>query len=121
MRDRFPFSGRIVVKRVWHCAPSRVAGEHSLFRFGRIAVFCFKKFERPDGGEIVAGLFMQSALTDAVGVSDSEIAGGCFFQDRVEVKEDSGYRGSSLGRNAHSRVASSQASWYCIFFTDSRS
>ena len=86
MRDRFPFSGWEVVKGIGHCAPSRIAGKDAFFRFGRIAFFGFKLLERFDGGEIVAGLVMQSALSDTVGVSYPEIAGGSFFYDRVEVK-----------------------------------
>ncbi len=101
--------------------PARIAGEDGFFGIGRIAVFRFKHFEQPDGGDVVAGLLVQSTLSNAMRLGDAEVAGGFLFDSRVEVEEDARYRGSSVGGNAHSRVACSQASWYCIFLTDSSS
>ena len=110
MRDTLPFGRWPRGKGIWHGAPARVAGKDGFLGIRRIAVFRFKLFKRPDGGEIVSRLLMQSALSDAVSFGYPEIAGGFLFYDRVKVKQYPCYRGPSVGRNAHSRVASSQAS-----------
>jgi hypothetical protein len=36
----------------------------------------FKSFQKTDGGDIVAGLFMEAALANPMGAGDAEIAGG---------------------------------------------
>jgi hypothetical protein len=98
---------RHIAKGIGHGAPADVAGEGGLFRIVGVTVFGLKRFESPDGRKIVAGFFMQAALSDAVGVGYAEVAGRLLFGFRLESADD-GWQ-ASVGRNAHSRVAISQA------------
>ena len=77
-------------------APAHVTGEHGFFIVGGVAVFRFECLQEPDGGDIVAGLFLQAALADPVGVGYPEVAGGFFLG--LDVEDDSSGRRNSLHR-----------------------
>ena len=67
-------------------------------------------FKSADGRDIVAGLFLQAALADAVGFGYSEVARGEEGGFRVGVAEDDSCGRASVSGSVHSSVASSHAS-----------
>ncbi len=101
--------------------PAAVAGEHSLLGVPRLAAFVFDLPKRADRGDVVAGLFLQPALPDAVRLGYPEVArrrrGRRFRCDvpEFEFPDDRFAVGGrsplsfSLGGSAHSCVASSHA------------
>jgi hypothetical protein len=93
-------------------APADIAGKDGFLFVGRVAVLGFEDFREADRRDIVAGLFMQAALAYAMGGGDAEVAGRLLLGSYVE--------GDSSGSKI-SRIAISQAWWYSIFFTDTRS
>jgi hypothetical protein len=108
-RDAFPFVRGRIGKDIRQCAPAHIAGKDGFFVIGRIAVFCFNPFECFDGGDVALRLRMRAALSDAVGIVYPEVAGWLRFADGLAVESDDDSWGASVGGNAHSRVASSQA------------
>jgi hypothetical protein len=72
-RDRLPFPRGIGLEDVRKRAPSRVAGERGLLRFGRVAVFRFDLFEDADRLEVGEGFFPKGTCADTIGFRYSEI------------------------------------------------
>ena len=99
------------LKRSWHRTPTRVFRECGLLFRPRETVFVLNSLQRPDCCEIRLRFLSETALTDSVSVGYAEIAGKGWLGSRVAGSNDSWGRSSSSARNAHSRVASSQAIW----------
>jgi len=115
-----PFGGRVGAEGVGHGAPAGVFHEQGFFRASWRAAFLFTAFQSANGFDIVESLVAEAAFADPVSVRYSEIAGwdgvwlGIGLPDNGRLNGGRSGR-SSPGRNAHSRVASSQAAWYSIF------
>ena len=99
------------------CAPAGVPGERSLFVLRRFAAFVFNQPQRADRGDIIARLFLQSALPDPMRLGYPEVArrrrGRRFRLDVPDLDVLDGGRAvegwSSLSGSAHSCIASSHA------------
>src|SRR5665213_1186807 len=126
--DVLPVAARIGMEDVGERAPAAVAGEQYFLGVAGSAAFILDQPQRANGLDIIAGLFLQPALPDPVGVRYPEVArrrGGrrrCEVADaefsRVEVPE--GFAGGwasplvfsswfPLSASAHPCVASSHA------------
>ena len=92
-------------------APAAVPGEHSFFGCRPLAAFVFNEPQRADGGDVIAGLFLQPALPDPVRFGYPEVArrrrGRRLLLD---VDEEASGGGSSFCGSVHSCAASSHAS-----------
>ena len=107
-----PFGRRVGAEGIRHRAPACVFHEKRFFRASWRAAFLFAAFQSADGFDVVESLVAEAAFADPVSVCYSEIAGGEGVWFWVGLPDDDGLRGGcsgSGGRNAHSRIASSQA------------
>jgi len=109
-----PVGRGVGAEGIRHRAPAGVFHEQGFFSNGRRAAFGFDGLQRADGFYIVECFVAEAAFANPVGVGYSEIAGWDGVWLWVGLPDDGRFRGgrfgwSSPGRNAHSRVASSQA------------
>ena len=107
-----PFGRRIGPEGIRHGAPAGVFHQQGFFGSGCHPALGFDALQRADGFDIIESLVAEAAFADPVSVCYSEIAGGEGVWFWVGLPDDDGLRGGcsgSGGRNAHSRIASSQA------------
>src|SRR5712692_2534027 len=116
------------MKDIRQGAPAAVAGQHGLLGFARPPAFVLDKSQGADGGDVVAGLFLKTALPDPVGFGYPEVARrrprlrfrldiadvdfpGFYFTDLDVMDGGVSAVGLSSPGSAHSCTASSHAAW----------
>ena len=106
----FPFRRRVAIEDTRQCPPACVAGKLRLLCAARVTTLRLDILQDPDRLEVAARLFPQAAFANAVRTYYAEVAGaaGAAWLG-IEVPDDDRAVSSSLGRKAHSRVASSHA------------
>lgn len=110
--DLLPFLRWIGTEGVGQRSPSAVPREQSLLRLCRLPALGFDLFEDANSRDVVARLFLQPAFADPVRLCYAEVP----RRDRrgrlrLDFPIERGRGRTSLGRNAHFLVASSQAAW----------
>jgi len=106
-----PFWGRVGTEGIRHCTPAGVFHEEGFFPVGRATAFGLDALECTDCFYIVESLVAEAAFANPVCLCYSEIAGLDGVWLGVSLPDDGRFGRSSLGRNAHSCVATSQAAW----------